>query len=201
MNEDSLLAEAICSGAVDRFEELVERYKDRIYAMAYRFTRSHPEAQDLAQEIFLKLHRHLHTFQGQSTLSTWIYRVALNRSLDWQRKHKRHQGQLQEHHRCQEDETDPIERLPSTADGPETEYLRQEEHRELHEALQSLPEKYRVVIHLFHFEQLSYPEIGEILKLPARTVETRLYRGRQKLKQLLTGTKRKDVTLHEVVGS
>ncbi len=201
MNEDCLLVEAIRSGQTQRFEELVEKYKDRVYSMAFRFTGNPQEGQDLAQEIFINIFRNIGSFEAQSALSTWIYRVSLNRCLDWQRKQQRRASHLTFMSGRREEDQNILDRVSTGTDGPEETYLHQEQSKELQGAIANLPEKYKTVIILYHFQQLSYQEIGSILKIPVRTVETHLYRAKQKLKQILTSKPGKGVKDFEVIRS
>ena len=199
MNEESLMVEAIVSGQTERFEELVELYKDRIYNMAFRFTANAHEAQDLTQEIFITLFKNLCSFKGQSALATWIYRVSLNRCLDWKRRQKRRPFIFSPKRR--EDVQDMLDKASKPFDSPEDDYFKREESRELHQAVKSLPEKYQTVIILFHFQRLSYQEISHILELPPRTVETRLYRGKMMLRKALSGQTENGVNSYEAIRS
>jgi RNA polymerase sigma-70 factor (ECF subfamily) len=201
LSEDSLLVEAIKAGHTQRFEELVDKYKDKIYNMARHMTGSPQEAQDLAQEIFLLIYRNIGSFQGKSSLSTWIYRISLNRCLDWQRKKQRTSKfsfPLFQSNR-EEDTGDLLDRLPQHQPTPEEQVVKKEQIRELHKAIQSLPEKYQKVIILYHFQQMTYQEISEILDLPVRTIETRLYRGKQKIRDYLSVSAGKGAKTYEYV--
>lgn len=190
MNDDSLLVEAIKAGKMQQFEVLVNKYKDKVYSMARNITGNQQEAQDLAQEIFLLIYKNLSSFQGKSSLSTWIYRISINRCLDWQRKQQRKNAFLYTFFRkkSEDEQVDPIEQLPNRQPTPEEQYVINEQVRELHNVIQSLPEKYQKVIILYHFQQMTYQEIADVLELPVRTIETQLYRGKQKIREQLTRT-------------
>jgi len=200
---DEALVKAILDGQTGLFEELVDAYKDRIFSMACRFTGSIHEGQDLAQEIFLLIYRNLKSFKGQSSLSTWIYRVSLNRCLDWQRKQKRMKWKLFQAIQKEEKDIDIFQNLASSVDTPEEAYLKQEEQKILHEKIRRLPEKYQVVIILYHFQDCSYQQISEILDIPVRTVETQLYRAKQKLRKMLRNQmdEKKEVQTYEYARS
>lgn len=200
MNEDCLLVEAIKAGDVNRFEELVDKYKDNVYNMAFHMTGSSQEEQDLAQEIFLLIYKNISNFNGESALSTWIYRISLNRCLDWQRKQQRRSKFiLPILYKNNEELNDPMENLSTQQPGPEEQLLRNEQYQELHNGIKELPEKYQKVIILYHFQQMPYQRIAEILDIPARTVETQLYRGKQRLKEILTKRIGKGVKAYEYV--
>lgn len=191
--QEEALVEAIIAGDIGQFENLVDTYKDRVFSMAYKFTGSTDEGQDLAQEIFLLLYKNIPSFKGESSLATWIYRVALNRCLDWQRQQRREKlFTFKPIHTQQGDEWDIFNVLPSPCKTPEESVLNKEEAELVHLAIHQLSEKYQQVIILYYFQELSYQEIGIILNIPVRTVETRLYRGRQRLKEIITKTMDKE---------
>lgn len=201
MNEDSLLVEAIKAGEMQQFEVLVDKYKDKIYNMARNITGSQQEAQDLAQDIFLLIYKNIGSFQGRSSLSTWIYRISINKCLDWQRKQQRKNSFLHTLYRStdQDQHIDPMEQLPNRQPTPEEQYIKNEQIRELRNIIQGLPEKYQKVIILFHYQQMTYQEIADVLELPVRTIETQLYRGKQKIREQLIRTVEKEVKTYEYV--
>jgi len=197
LKEDRLLVEAIKAGQKQGFEELVDRYKDKVYNMTRHMTGNPQEAQDLAQEIFLLIYKNIGSFRGESSLSTWIHRVSLNRCLDWQRKQRILSPLFS--NKEEEDSGDLMDRLPNRQPTPEEQFVRKEQIREIHKAIRSLPEKYQKVIILYHFQQMSYQEIADILDLPVRTVETQLYRGKQKIREVLSQPGGKGVKTYEYV--
>lgn len=201
LNEDSLLVEAIKAGEMQQFEVLVDKYKDKIYNMARNITGSQQEAQDLAQDIFLLIFKNIGSFQGRSSLSTWIYRISINKCLDWQRKQQRKNSFLHTLYRSkdQDQHIDPMEQLPNRQPTPEEQYIKNEQIRELRNIIQGLPEKYQKVIILFHYQQMTYQEIADVLELPVRTIETQLYRGKQKIREQLILTVEKEVKTYEYV--
>lgn len=153
--------------------------------MAYRFTNGHRDCQDLSQEIFLLIYRSLPSFRSQSSLSTWIYRLSINRCLDWCRKHKHSKRLVPLRSQDEEGWGADLDRIPANLPTPEAAYIQKEQDQSLHLAIAQLPEKYKTVIIMYHFQNLSYKEIGDILSLPVRTVETQLYRAKKKLKEIL----------------
>lgn len=184
MRDEELVA-IILKGSPHLFSEIVDRYKDRIFNITVRFTNGHCDSQDLAQEIFLLVYRNLASFRGQSSFSTWLYRLSVNRCLDWCRKNKQNQTHVL-HPICKKEfREDFISQIPTELDTPEKILLKKEQDRNLHQAIALLPEKYKAVVIMYHFQELSYKEMGDILHLPVRTVETHLYRAKQRLKELL----------------
>ncbi len=176
---DEQVVEGVRGGETRLFEELVVRYQDRVYGMALRLTRSREDARDVAQEVFLAAFRGLGSFKGDARFSTWLYRIAWNRSADWLRARKRpdrRAGSLEE----------TAEVVDGRAD-PAADHLRGEERAGLRRAIGELEEHYRVVVELHHYQELSYEQISEVLGVPVKTVETRLYRARKQLRDRLVG--------------
>ena len=174
MQEERWLA-ALQRGELEWFPELVEAYQHRIYALSVRHTRNTTEAEDLAQEIFLHFYRKINQFRGESQLSTWLYRVALNKAASYMRKR-----------RWPLAFTSSAPGVSDDSPGAEQVILRYERHAQLHMALAHLHTRDREVLELFYFQELSTQRIAQILQLAPRSVETRLYRARERLKPLLS---------------
>ena len=184
LNEHQLVL-AIKEGDKNSFAQLVDTYKNKIYSMAYKFTNDYGDAQDLAQEIFIKIYGQIGRFQGNSKLSTWIYKVGINTCIDWKRKKDRLREtsltalNLTKHNHIIINNTI----LDKT---PENKTIHNEEQRELHQIIYNMSEIYKIVIIMYHFNNMSYEEIGKSLNIPIKTVETRLYRARKILKSKLS---------------
>jgi RNA polymerase sigma-70 factor (ECF subfamily) len=168
------------AGDGEAFGVLVERYKGKVFSLAYGFTRDRVAADDLAQEVFIKAYVSLSKFQAKSEFGTWLYRVAVNHIKDYLRKNKRRMKEI------------PLEEagdraLASSDLGPEEQRLREVEREIVQAALARLPEKYRVILTLRDIDGLSYEDISGILKLSPGTVDSRLHRARRKLREKLTG--------------
>jgi RNA polymerase sigma-70 factor (ECF subfamily) len=157
------------------FDKLVEAYKGRIFSLSYRFTNNYSEAQDLSQDIFIKIYTNISSFNGKSKLSTWIYRIALNTCLDWKRKIIRNKMIFIDHISKNEFLQTPIEEN----------LLNEERNKFIHSIIRNLPDIYKTAIILYHFQNLSYADIADILHISEKTIETRLYRGRKKIKKQL----------------
>jgi RNA polymerase sigma-70 factor (ECF subfamily) len=173
---DAEVVERVRRGQTRLFAELVARYQGPVFGMAARFVRSRGEAEDVAQEAFLRAYRGLAGFKGEARFSTWLYRITWNLCADWLRRHRRSGA---EH---------SIEDAADLADGRmdlERGLLAEEERRKVNETLDSLDEKYRSVIVLLYYQKLSYEEIASVLEVPLKTVETRLYRARRILRERL----------------
>jgi RNA polymerase sigma-70 factor (ECF subfamily) len=163
----SLLMRAQQGDAVS-VERLIELYQDAIYSMAVSFTRDPHQAEDLAQEAWIKILRGLPRFRHDSKFSTWLYRITMNTFLNATRAVKREQ-----------------EVVGSLATGPDAAEPRLEASLDVHEAVRGLPEEFRSVVLLRYVADLSYKEIASVLDLPLGTVQSRLKRALDKLESSL----------------
>lgn len=162
--------QALRDGDLSWFPELVDAYKDKIYALAYRKTRNAADAEDLAQEIFLQFYRKLPLFRGEAALSTWLYRVAFNRAASYLRKRT----------------PVPIGVAPNQfEDDPGDGLLGAERAKTVLEAMARLRPREREVLELFYFQGHSTARTAEILGISGRGVETRLRRARERMKRIL----------------
>jgi RNA polymerase sigma-70 factor (ECF subfamily) len=164
------------AGDIRAFEELVRTQQHRVYGLALRMLGSPAEAQDVAQEAFLRAHRGLAEFRGDARLSTWLYaivsRLCLNRLAGSERRLARHGEEA-------------LSRLVDARPGPDQALERGELEEALHRAIGELPEERRIVVVLRDVEGLAYEEIAEVLDLPVGTVRSRLHRARLDLKEKL----------------
>lgn len=181
---DETLAFEAQQGNTDAFAALVDRHKGRVYRTLYQVVGDEHDAQDLAQEVFLKVYRSLPGYRGDAAFTTWLHRLTLNLAFDWLRARKRRPLQVPLEPPADAQESAPRE-LPSLDETPEETSLRHERRHELREAIAQLPPDYKEVVLLHHFYHLSYQQIAQRTGAPVRTVETRLYRARALLKKLL----------------
>ncbi len=182
MNEERIVCE-LKNGNYTVFKEIIDLFKNRVFGMAYKFTNNYDEAQDLSQEIFLKIYKEIGGFRFESKLSTWIYRISINTCLDWKRKNSKVKI-LSTNVLNDDDETIDID-IKDDGPLPDELFIRSESQREVHELIYGLPDKYKAVIIMYHFNNMSYQDISTALDIPERTVETRLYRARRLLKDEL----------------
>jgi RNA polymerase sigma-70 factor (ECF subfamily) len=170
------------SGDREAWEIIVRRRHSRIYNLAYRFTGRFDEAEDLTQEVFLKVYRTLHSYRPESgALETWIVRVARNHFIDHYRKYKTertHTGALEDHHEGAVLPTVRVETPGQALDRKET-------VARVHRLLALLPEDQREAVVLRDLEELTYEEIAGLLELPIGTVKSRINRGRIELARLV----------------
>jgi RNA polymerase sigma-70 factor, ECF subfamily len=179
---DAELVEKCRAGDRESWEIIVRRRHLRIYNLAFRFTGRFDEAEDLTQEVFLKVYRTLHSYRPESgALETWIVRVARNHFIDHYRKHKAertHTDVLEDHHEGVASPTVRVETPVQALD-------RKEAAAQVHRLLALLPEDQREAVILRDLEELSYEEIAVLLELPIGTVKSRINRGRIELARLV----------------
>lgn len=174
----------------EAFDQLISRYEKRVIHLCFRHLRQYEEACDLAQEVFLQVFTHLAQFKGQSSFSTWLYRVSLNACYNksrWSRAKGRAgvsslEGMLERN----EAGADHAKMMAGKDPGALEEMEREEASQQVHEALRSLEPDYQKVVELVDMEGLSYEESSQVLKVPVNTVRSRLSRARQQLKTKIT---------------
>jgi RNA polymerase sigma-70 factor (ECF subfamily) len=170
---DEMVVRRCLEGEKEAFGILFERYRQQVYALALRYSGSPDEASDLLQDVFVKVFERLHLFKFRSAFSTWLYRVAVNTSLDRRRWKKRRE--------------DPPTGWRDRPEHPRPDAGVQEERLRdtLSEALQELPEHFRMVVVLKDMQDFAYEEIASILGISRGTVASRLNRGRRALRAVL----------------
>jgi RNA polymerase sigma-70 factor (ECF subfamily) len=183
--EDVQLVEEALGGNALSFQLLVERYQDRIFALARHYTKSSVEVEDIVQDTFLKTYRRLGTFQRQSSFSTWLYRIAVNTALDFLKRTGRSPVTAVED---PELTAAPVRARAGSGvavAAPDASLRREEVARVTQEVLDELPEIFRTVLVLREFEGLAYQEMAEILGISIGTVESRLFRARARFKDAM----------------
>jgi RNA polymerase sigma-70 factor (ECF subfamily) len=173
----------VLKGDQEAYGEIVEIYKNSVYQLCYRMLGNRHEAEDIAQEAFLRAYVNIKSFNQDLKFSTWLFRIATNLCIDRMRK-KKPDYYLDAEVAGTEGLT-MYSQVTSNTPLPETEVESQELQETVHKEIQKLPEKYRSAIILKYIEDLSLNEISEILDLPLGTVKTRIHRGREALRQNL----------------
>jgi RNA polymerase sigma-70 factor (ECF subfamily) len=168
-------------GNQDAFAEIVNRYKKLVYTVVYRMINDKEDASDIAQEVFIKLYRTLDKYNPEYKFSTWAVKITTNLCLDILRKKK-----------IETTSVDEMIYEPGHGEDPETAYLKVERTVQIEEAINSLPEKYRLPIILFHQHGLSYDEICKVLNEPLSIVKNRLHRARHMLRDKLVTIRREE---------
>lgn len=182
---DSFSLEKLKSGDREEFARLVELYSDKIYRLGYKMLGNAQDAEDILQETFVKAFQHLGGFDGRSSISTWLYRIATNESLMYLRKHKKTELSIDETLWSLDPEQEPME-IVDFCCLPENELLSAESREYLDSAIEQLTPALRVVFILRDIEDLSTKETADVLGLTETAVKTRLSRARLRLRQLLS---------------
>lgn len=172
--EDGELVAMSLRGHPEAFATLVERYDRAVYHLSYRMLHHVEDARDVTQEAFFKAFRSLRTFKPGAKFSTWIFAIAYHACCDRLGRRKR-------------DANDELPDRPDPSQGPEQQVIALDEAARLRRAIDALPEKYRVVVTLFHLQGQQYEEIANVLGLPMGTVKTHLFRAKEQLRRLLEG--------------
>ncbi len=180
--EQALLSRAK-AGDQDAFAELVAANEKRIYNLSLRMTGNPDDAQEVAQEAFLNAWRGLSSFKGDSSFSTWIYRLASNAAIDFLRREKRHQDASLTYGEEEGSETQLD--VPDGRFDPHTELEQQELRRAVERGLMQLSTEHRQVLVMREISGLSYDEIGQTLSLSEGTVKSRIARARLSLRKIL----------------
>ncbi|MED3688213.1 RNA polymerase sigma factor SigW [Peribacillus butanolivorans] len=183
---DALIKERInqvLKGDHNAFGEIVELYKDKVFQICFRMLGNRQEAEDLAQEAFVRAFVNIRSFNIQMKFSTWLYRIATNLCIDRLRKKK--PDYYLEAEVSGTEGLNMYSQIASDMAKPEDEVESLELQETIQVEIMKLPEKYRSVIVLKYIEELSLKEISEILDLPVGTVKTRIHRGREALRKQL----------------
>lgn len=182
---DSILAQQSLAGDQRAFELLVQRYSTPLFNFIYHFLGEYDQACDILQQVFLQLYISLPTLRTGEPLKAWLFQVARNRCLDeLRRKRAIHFSELEAAN--DDDELSPLVNLPDTSPLPDELAERHDLQETLHQAIMSLPPKFRAVVGLRYASQLSFSEIGRMLKMPEATAKTYFQRAKPLLRASLT---------------
>jgi RNA polymerase sigma-70 factor (ECF subfamily) len=183
--DDPTLVQQAQSGDLQAYDTLVRRYQERIYSTIYQITANHEDANDLAQETFIKAFQALPSFQGQSSFFTWIYRIAVNRTLNF-KKAKRNRNHFSINDVDARIEQDPEWVAFVSENTPVRNASLTELQKFLNEALTKLSDVHRTVVVLHDVQGLSHEEIAQIMDCNNGTVRSRLHYARQQLQAILS---------------
>ena len=186
--DDNDRLDAIVARAKQRdpaaLDALVDRYSDRVFGLLYRMTRSRHEAEDLLQEVFLRLVRTLDRYQHQGRFEAWLMRIAVNLGRDHIRRNRR-QGKVLASTGQDSDATDPLDAQPGNTPAPDAPAALAEQVDQLSAALTQLSDGEREVIMLRHYSDMSFKEIAEAMGIPLGTALARGHRGLAKLRSIM----------------
>lgn len=183
--EDAELVNQCRIGDTAAFEQLVAKYRHKVYAIVYAMVQNEQDARDLAQEGFVRAWRGIHRFKGRSSFYTWLYRIMRNVAVDSLRKNRIYADGEFDERTAAANVIPDAQTAPSAAPLPAKELQRKEVRQQVNEAIAQLPPVHRTVIVLKEFECLQYNEIAEILQCSIGTVMSRIYYARRKLQVLL----------------
>jgi RNA polymerase sigma-70 factor, ECF subfamily len=176
-NDEHILIEAINNGDTRAYAQLVDRYKDLVYTLALRMLKHKEEAEEVAQDTFIKVFKSLDKFKGDSKFSTWIYRVAYNTCLDNIKRNKKHLNNVT----IDEFTFNKLDTIDNALDN----IISEEKSTLIKNCINKLPEDSSALLTLFYFEELSLEEISKIINVEANTVKVKLFRARKKLAVIL----------------
>ena len=183
--EETELVRRAQRGDLPAYDDLVRRYQERIYATIYHMTANHEDAHDLAQDTFIKAFNALKSFKGGSSFYTWLYRIAVNKTINFlkQRRHRSHMS-LDDLDVNAEHDPDLVALVSDKT--PRREAALAELQEKLNEAMQKLSESHRLVVTLHDVQGLPHEEIAKIMDCNIGTVRSRLFYARQQLQGWLS---------------
>ena len=176
-NDDIHYINLIIEGNSNAFNILVDRYKDLVFSLALKMVKNREEAEEVAQDTFIKVFKSLSQFKGDSKFATWIYKVTYNTCLDRLKKQKREQQVVS----IDEFNTNQIKSIDNALDKMENE----EREKAIQDCIQLLPADDAFLLTLFYFEEQSLEEIAKVIGLTANNVKVKLFRSRKKLTSIL----------------
>jgi RNA polymerase sigma-70 factor (ECF subfamily) len=184
MDEEQLI-QTIQTGDERAFKQLVEKYQLLVVNTCKSFVHNMHDAEDISQDVFIEVFNSAHKFRGESKLSTWIYRITVNKSLNFIRDHKK-QSLFQSIGNTLFGTSRSLDlRSNSYADRPDLQAENNERKANLYQAIDALPERQRIAFNLNKFEDLSYREIAEVMQLSVSSVESLMHRAKLNLQKSL----------------
>jgi RNA polymerase sigma-70 factor (ECF subfamily) len=179
---DNELVQRVLAGGVEAYGALVARHQARVFYLGLKFLRRNEDAEDFAQEVFIRAYEKLSSFQGSVPFAAWLYRIAYNLAVNKYHLKKR---QLQA--------VSTVDILPDSSFSPERHLLAEELAEWVRKTLHKIPEIYHVLIRMHFFEGLSYPEISKALQMPVNTIKSYIFRAKDLIRQRLRAWDREAV--------
>ncbi|MBI9042849.1 MAG: sigma-70 family RNA polymerase sigma factor [Anaerolineaceae bacterium] len=177
---DHSLVSLTLSGKIEAYGELVKRYQASVFNVCFRVLRNHKDAEDLAQETFIRAFQRLKSFDANRPFGPWVRKIAANSCINYLKR-----SNLQKDFELEEEMKADSLWVNGTFDSPENTIARKEFGNTLQKSLLSMPAHYRIAIELRHFQDLTYEEMATAMDLPLNTVKSHLYRGRKILSEKL----------------
>jgi len=181
--EDAALVKRAIAGDQKAFKSLARRYKNAVALIVFKLVRDRTQVEDLTQEVFIKAFQHLEDFDYAHQFASWLFKIANNHCIDYIRKKKLRVYSIDDQVKTEDGEIEY--EIPDSTYEPDLNMLRDQKTRLIHQAIDSLPKKYREVIILRHQEELSYDEIAEETGLPVNTIKVQLFRAREMMYKYL----------------
>lgn len=193
-DSDAYLVARALDGELPAFEKLVTRYQNKIVGFSARMLNDQDEAEDVAQEVFIKAYRSLESFRGDASFSTWIYRIATNLCIDRLRAKKRRPQQAYSLDEPYDKEEDKGGReIADFSNEPTREVEREELRRRVRQVMSEMPEKMRTILIMCDMQGMAYEDIAKVLNCPIGTVKSRLFHARadlgRRLRPYISGVK------------
>ena len=183
--EDAALVAGLCAGDECAYEVLIQRFEQPVYNLVSRLVDDPADAADVCQEVFLKVFRKVGGFRSESSLKTWIYRIAVNEARNQRRWFLRHRGKEIGLEPAESNAQGPQDWLSDPGRSPYQTAVDEETHALIESALNKVSPNYRAAVVLREVEGLSYEEISEVLEVSLGTVKSRILRGRESLRKHL----------------
>lgn len=193
--EEDALVTSLCEGSEEAYELLIQRYHQPVYNLVCRLLDDPSEAADIVQEVFLKVFRKVRAFRGNSSLKTWIYRIAVNEAYNhhrWCARHQRQEVALE----FEDGAGSYADQLTDPGRSPFEQVANRETRIMLEAALEKLNPKFRAAVVLRDIEDLSYEDIASVLDISLGTVKSRIMRGREALRKILEELQERGTRLH-----
>ncbi|WP_298904713.1 sigma-70 family RNA polymerase sigma factor [uncultured Psychroserpens sp.] len=187
-NKDQILINQIIDGDTNAFSTLVDMYKDLVFTLALRMLKNREEAEEVAQDTFIKTYKSIDKFKGDSKLSTWIYRVAYNTCLDRIKKNKKHLNNVE----INEFTAHEVKTIDNALDKIEA----REREEAIQRCINTLPSEDSFLLTLYYFDDLSLDEISKIVGISANSIKVKLFRCRKKLATILKSQLEPEIIEH-----
>jgi len=181
LTDEELVLRCI-EGDSSAFEKIVTKYKKLVYSVVYKMISDRDEVNDVSQEVFIRLYKSLEKYNPEYKMSTWIVKITSNLCLDTLRKKKQDTVPL-----------DDAIGVSSSVDTPEETFIKGQRTLLIKNAINELPEKYKILIILFHNNGMSYEEMTKVLNEPMSIIKNRLYRARLMLKEKLESARKEEI--------
>jgi RNA polymerase sigma-70 factor (ECF subfamily) len=191
LSDDFALVESARSGNQGAYAILMDKYRDAVNALMMRMVNNREDAEDLVLEAFGKAFRRLDSYTPNFAFSTWLFRIAVNNCIDFVRKKKMQTSSI-DNSMDGENGKDFSSNIKSDSLSPEESYILDQRLARMRKVMCKLPTKYRLMLELRYFEELSYQEIADDLELPLGTVKAQLFRAKELLAQHITEAEKHD---------